>query len=212
MAPDGLAVVFGLLACCALLPLLARSGGRGLVAALGAAVVLAASVWLAFRPTAPPAASPDAGGPAVGLSVGNLAPDFHLRDAFGRPVSRSSLVAGRPGLIFFTTTYCLPCVEGLRALARLEREVGAGRFSVLVTFVDPREPLTALRAYPRVYGLPQTWLYALDTDGMAGRYRLRALDTKYLLDRTGVIRFTDVYPATYDTWRQALALVGIAPR
>jgi thiol-disulfide isomerase/thioredoxin len=149
--------------------------------------------------------------PVVGISVGNLAPDFQLADAFGRPVSRPSLVVDRPGLLFFTTTYCLPCVEGLRALARFQNDVGPDRFNVLVAFVDSSEPPAALRAYREEHGLPRTWFFAPDTDDMMTKYRLRALDTKYVLDRAGVIHYTDIYPATYETWRLALALVGITP-
>ncbi len=149
--------------------------------------------------------------PVVGVSVGNLAPDFQLADVFGRLISRKSLVADRPGLLFFTTTYCLPCVEGLRALARFQHDVGPDRFNVLVAFVDPSEPPAALRAYREEHGLPQTWFFAPDTNDMVTKYRLRALDTKYVLDHAGVIHYADIYPATYETWRQALALIGIAP-
>ncbi len=147
----------------------------------------------------------------VGVSVGNLAPDFQLTDVFARPVSRSSLVADRPGLLFFTTTYCLPCIEGLRALARFQNNAGTGRFNVLVAFVDQSEQPAALRAYQEEHGLPRTWYYALDTDEMVVKYHLRALDTKYVLDPAGVIHFTDIYPATYETWQEALALVGVTP-
>ncbi len=149
--------------------------------------------------------------PVVGVTVGNLAPDFRLTDVFDRPVTRSSLVAGRPGLLFFTTTYCLPCIEGLRALGRFQRDVGADRFNVLVAFVDQSEQPAALHAYQEEHGLPRTWYYALDTDEIVVKYHLRALDTKYVLDRAGVIHFADIYPATYETWQQALALVGVTP-
>ncbi len=149
--------------------------------------------------------------PVVGVTVGNLAPDFQLTDVFARPVSRSSLVADRPGLLFFTTTYCLPCIEGLRALARFQNNAGTGRFNVLVAFVDQSEQPAALRAYQEEHGLPRIWYYALDTDEMVVKYHLRALDTKYVLDRAAVIHFTDIYPATYETWQQALALVEVTP-
>ncbi len=169
--------------------------------------------FVVVRSVLPPASAPreDSEQPSVGIAVGNLAPDFQLTDVFGRPVNRSSLVADRPGLLFFTTTYCLPCVEGLKALARFQNDAGTDRFNVLVAFVDPGEPPTALRAYQEEHGLPQTWFFASDTNDMVTKYRLRALDTKYVLDRAGVIHYTDIYPATYETWRQALALVGVTP-
>lgn len=83
---------------------------------------------------------------------------------------------------------------------------------MLVAFVDPREQPGALQAYQQENGLPRTWFYALDTDEMVGKYHLRALDTKYVLDRAGVIHFANIYPATYETWQQALALVGVTPK
>ena len=52
-------------------------------------------------------------------------------------------------------------------------------------------------------------VYALDRDKVATRYQLWYLDTKYALDRAGVIRFADYYPADYNTWVRALATVGI---
>lgn len=145
----------------------------------------------------------------VGVPVGSPAPEFRLTDAYDRTTTRSSLVADRPGLIFFTTTYCLPCIEGLQALKQFQREVGSDRFHVLVVFVDPRESLTDLRAYQARSAFPQAWYYALDTDNLLGKYRVRSLDTKFALDRHGIVRFVDIYPATTETWRTALAAVGI---
>lgn len=146
----------------------------------------------------------------IGIPVGSPAPEFSLTDAYSRTITRSSLVAGRPGLIFFTTTYCLPCIEGLRALKQFQREVGSNRFHVLIVFVDPRERMADLQAYQARYTFPQAWYYALDTDDLLGKYRVRSLDTKFALDRQGIVRFVDIYPATTETWRTALAAVGIA--
>lgn len=155
---------------------------------------------------------PETGAPGVaGVALGNVAPDFHLTDADGRSVSRASLIADKPGLMFFTTTYCLPCIEGLRQLGRYQRDVGGDRFNVLVVFVDTRETKEDLRWYRKQHALPQAWFYALDTDKMVVKYGIRALDTKFVLDRGGVIRFAHVYPATYGTWRSALAVVGVTP-
>jgi len=60
----------------------------------------------------------------IGVPIGSPAPDLHLADAYGRPVTRASLVTDRPGLMFFTTTYCLPCIEGLQALNRFQLDGG----------------------------------------------------------------------------------------
>ncbi len=124
-------------------------------------------------------------------------------------VTRSSLVARKPGLLFFTATWCLPCIEGLKQLVRFQRDVGADRFSVLVVFVDPRESDDDLREYRVRFGFPSTWHYALDRDKMVEKYGLRYLDTKFVLDQNGVIQYTDYRPADYNTWVTALKPVGI---
>lgn len=145
----------------------------------------------------------------VSVRVGSLAPDFRLADTFGRSVTRASLVTDRPGLMFFTTTYCLPCIEGLRALKRFQDDIGADRFRVLIVFVDPRESNRDLQAYQARNQFPQAWHYALDADRLLEKYRVRALDTKFVLDPEGIVRFVDIYPARYETWEQALATVEV---
>ena len=145
----------------------------------------------------------------IGVPIGSPAPDFHVTDAYGRPVTRSTLLTDQPGLMFFTTTYCLPCIEGLQALNRFQQDVGVDRFRVLIVFVDPRESSDDLQAYRVRNQFPQSWYYALDTGGLLQRYRVRSLDTKFVLDRQGTVRFADIYPARYATWQEALATVGV---
>jgi cytochrome oxidase Cu insertion factor (SCO1/SenC/PrrC family) len=145
----------------------------------------------------------------VGTRVGDTAPDFRLVDTNGAAVTRSSLVAERPGLMFFTATWCLPCVEGLKHLMKFQQDAGGNPFTVLIVFVDPRETDGDLREYRDRFSFPPTWHYALDRDNVVTRYQLRYLDTKYALDRAGVIRYADYSPADYKTWVRALATVGI---
>ena len=95
-------------------------------------------------------------------------------------------------------------------MTQFQQDVQGSPFNVLVAFVDPNENDDDLRAYRNRFGFPQSWHYALDRDRMVLKYSIRYLDTKFVLDRDGVIRFTDYYPANYDTWVKALATVGIA--
>lgn len=148
----------------------------------------------------------------VGTGVGNLAPDFLLLDAGDHKVTRETVSPDKPGLIFFTATYCLPCIEGLRQLRRFQDDLGGDSFNVLVTFVDLRETKGDLQAYREKNGFPDKWFYALDQDKVAVKYKVRFLDTKFVLDRDGVIRYSDEVPANYATWQRALGpVLGKAP-
>ena len=134
-------------------------------------------------------------------------PDFHLIDAFGRPISLGSLTRGHPGLIVFTASWCTPCIEGLQALQAFEERTHFP-LQVLLVFIDPRETQGDLRAYQERYGFPTRWYYAKDPGTMALLYHVEYLDTKFLLAPGGVIRSVSLAPATYAFWSQTLAQVG----
>ena len=174
------------------------------------ATLVTLAVWNSARPRQATAVAPTG---REGTRPGDTAPDFRVLDVQGHEVTRASLLwGGKPGFLFFTATWCLPCVEGLRQLQRLRQELRDPEpFRVLVVFVDPRETDDDLRAYRDRHGFPRTWFYALDRDRLVWKYRVRFLDTKFLLDPRGVIRWVDAFPATYETWRRALAAVGVGP-
>lgn len=131
-------------------------------------------------------ASSAQGAPAVGKRF----PDFSLTEVGGRRLTVSSL-EGKPSIVWFTTSYCVPCQVGAREVARLDDELGGDAFGVLVVFVDPQESPSALRSWRERFA-NEDWLVALDEDvALATAVRLTALDTKYLLDAAGVVRNVD---------------------
>jgi peroxiredoxin len=147
----------------------------------------------------------------IGTRVGDTAPDFRLRDIDGTIVTRSSLLADKPGLVYFTATWCPRCIPGLRGLAKFEQGVGGDPFRVLIVFVDPRETDDDLRAFRQRFAFPMHWHYALDRDEMVVKYRVRNLSTGFVLDRAGVIQFAHFRPDSYATWVRAWGTVGVSP-
>lgn len=125
------------------------------------------------------------------VEVGRLFPDFELTEAStGQVLTRASL-RGKPSIVWFTTSYCIPCQIGAKPVAALDDELGGKAFDLLIVFVDPQEPPSALLWWRDQFARPD-WLVALDADNsLAQAVGLRFLDTKFLLDSSGVIRDID---------------------
>lgn len=175
-------------------------------AALAAVALVAGGFVLAGRLnslTEPAAAGQQV---TVGTAVGQRAPDFRLVDIDGRTVTRESL-RGEPAILWFTTSDCVPCQEGAKSLQRVLQRIGAeDKLAVVIVFVDPGEPREALAWWKSRFGRPD-WVAALAAGSMVQDYRLVYLDTKYLLDRDGVIRVADFLPLQEDPWERDLRAV-----
>lgn len=125
------------------------------------------------------------------VKVGGLFPDFRVTDVDGRIVTRDSL-GGKPSIIWFTTSYCVPCQIGARVVAGLDDELGGNAFNVLVLFVDPGESSADLVSWRDQFANPD-WIVAFDPNlTLAKEVQLRFLDTKILLDENGIITNIDV--------------------
>jgi len=114
------------------------------------------------------------------LRVGDRAPDFALADLDGEPV-RLADYAGRPVLVNFWASWCLPCVEEFPLLAAaLDEHADIGLVVIGIVYRDRSEAARAFadqigadwplamdpgeavaRAYG-VYGPPESWLIGPD--------------------------------------------------
>lgn len=183
----------------------ARKGRR--VVALGAALivalfaVLAASLILGgsgSRSEDAEAERTEHVGAAVAIDRGPIQdgrpfPGFSVTDAGGRVLATQGSLSGRPTLIWFTTSYCLPCQVGAEQVARLDDELGGNAFSVLVVFVDPSEQPSSLQSWRDRFGRPD-WIVSLDPGtAFAQAVGVLALDTKLLLDAGGVLEDVNAY-------------------
>ncbi len=171
---------------------------------VAAAVIIAAVVALSISSQTSnlPSLTTASGNESVqGLQVGNSAPSFSLRDPEKGSVTKQTF-AGRPVLIFFTTTWCTPCQIGAQNLARLDDETGGNAFNVLIVFVDPRENDPQYLEWRENYGRSD-W-YVAESEQMPQEYKVRYLDTKYLFDGNGIIEWVDVNPLEYSKAKQVL--------
>ncbi len=123
----------------------------------------------------------------VKLVDGKPFPKFSLSDVDGVGASVATL-SGKPSLVWFTTSWCVPCQIGAKEVVKLDNELGGNAFKVLVIFVDPRENKNDLLGWKKKFANPD-WQVAFDdqSNPLSTKIGLQYLDSKYLLDRNGVL-------------------------
>ena len=127
----------------------------------------------------------------VDVREGVRFPEFSLTEVDGSELTLAS-ISGRPTIVWFTTTWCVPCQIGAKEVAKLDDELGGEAFDVLVVFVDPKEDIRALRQWKEDFA-NEDWSIAFDneTNLLSKRINLKFLDSKYLLDTSGVVQNAD---------------------
>jgi cytochrome c biogenesis protein CcmG/thiol:disulfide interchange protein DsbE len=143
-------------------------------------IVVLLAVGVSLRPRS-------SGGTGPAPIVGREAPNFSLNDTTGRIVSLSTF-RGRPVLLNFWATWCIPCRT---EMPLINRAYEAHRKDLRVLAVDLQEPSSDVNHFARSYHLAFTPL--LDSSGsVSDLYRLSPNGPKpvtFWVDRSGKIRF-----------------------
>lgn len=117
-------------------------------------------------------------------TTGKPFPTFSVIDIDGKSLTNDAL-KGKPTILWFTITSCTPCQIGAKKVAELNKELGRA-LNVLVLFVDPQESKNDLRNWRSKYA-DTDWNLAFD-NGLAEKIGIQLLDSKYLLDKDGIVR------------------------
>lgn len=127
----------------------------------------------------------------TGLNVGDTFPDFSVTDVDGKTITNNSL-RGKPTIVWFTASWCVPCQIGAKKVSQLKNDLGGNAFNVLVVFVDPREQNSDLVNWKKQFA-SSDWIVGFDnkTTPLAQKVNLKFLDSKFILDKNGVIKNID---------------------
>ena len=119
------------------------------------------------------------------VSVGDEAPNFHLRDLAGTTVSLSQF-RGKVVLLNFWATWCGPCRVEMPAMEQLYRSLPRKEFEILAISTDAQGAVVT-RPFQQEMGFTFPILH--DADYHVGlTYGASSLPITFMVDRQGVIR------------------------
>lgn len=125
---------------------------------------------------------------AVGVKVGELAPDFTLTDLEGNSVTLSEY-RGKVVFINFWATWCPPCRAEMPEIEAVYQEYKDK--GVVVIGVDILEPEDVVREFVEQGGY--SWIFVLDATGaVSDDYKITAIPTSFFIDREGVIQVVNI--------------------
>lgn len=136
----------------------------------------------------------------TGPQMGRPAPDFRLQDLAGRLTSLSDF-RGRPVVVNFWASWCIPCRDEAPLLADSQARYGAAGLQILgVVFQDDAG---SAQAFMERFALRYPGL--LDPDGRTAiDYGVRGIPQTFMIDRDGTTRRVILGPLQVDTFRAAI--------
>jgi len=139
---------------------------------------------IAMGPNPPTGGSRDTASPVdAEKSVNSKAPDFSLKDAYGKPLSLSSL-KGKVVLVNFWATWCPPCKAEMPSMNRLYNEIRSRGFEIVAISTDNSiSPVKDFLAKNRI-DFPVLFD---ETKSVTRQYHVFSMPTTFLIDRGGMI-------------------------
>ena len=139
-------------------------------------------------------------------SVGELAPQFELRNVDGQVV-RLSDFRGKVVWINFWATWCGPCRRELPDIARLAAEFSDDDLVVLA--VNQEQSAAVARDFWEELGLDLPILLDSSRE-VSAQYRLRGLPDNFFIDREGVLQSFQLGFLVEEQMREGLAAAGLS--
>ena len=165
----------------------------------GGGVAVAQPAAPVAQAAAPAPAIPVENLPPSAPKVGFLAPDFTLQTMDGQSVSLADL-RGRPVLINYWTSWCIPCKEELPALERIYRDYQDRGLVILSINAIDQDTFADAQQSIQQYGMSYPVL--LDQGEIVWKaYEVMFFPTSFLVDSNGIIREIILGSATEESFR-----------
>jgi peroxiredoxin len=123
--------------------------------------------------------------PTVGVKLGQIAPDFALRDSSGRTTSLAGL-RGKPILLNFWASWCGPCRSEMSDLNALYTDASARQGLIVLAVNTGDKDRAGAESFIRKQGLRFPILWD-ESNQVNKQYNIRAIPTSFFIDRTGLI-------------------------
>ncbi len=128
-------------------------------------------------------------GPYPGYRVGDLAHDFTLKDLDDRKHSLKDLRGKEVVQVVFWATWCVPCLQEVPTLKKLQEKYHDRGLQILGIGVDLNQTPAILKAVAHDQQLNYPVLF--DAGGaVQDRYRVSYIPQNFLIGKDGVIRFS----------------------
>lgn len=179
-----------------------RTWVMSMIGAVLALPAITGAGWLMLRGQNSAAAAPtkveQAGlAAASAAQTASPAPDFTVPTLDGKTFTLSAH-RGKPVILFIMAYWCGTCVPEARHLARLHEQY-RGRSTIVALDVDPSSTPERLERFRQAAGNPG-YVWAFDRGNAVTRaYRVRALDSTFIISQTGELVYTDTVPTSYET-------------
>jgi cytochrome c biogenesis protein CcmG/thiol:disulfide interchange protein DsbE len=133
--------------------------------------------------------------------VGDIAPDFTLKDLKGRNVSLLDY-RGHVVILDFWASWCPPCNKTIPELVFVQNKYGEKGVVVLgIAIDDGRSDASALFAFSKEHRMNYPIL--IGSDGVEGIYEIRSIPTLFLVDQKGKIQ--DLYMGYMENFRNIIS-------
>lgn len=117
--------------------------------------------------------------------VGGIAPDFILKDLYGKDVKLSGYT-GKVVLLEFWATWCPPCRASVPDLVGIQEKYRNKGFVILGISIDEGWDITAkLNEFIKEYKINYTIL--IGDENVSNAYNVRGIPVTFLIDREGKI-------------------------